>query len=1043
MAADSRRSSFPSSSSSQERRRRTDLNDEQSIRDHSLAHRGAQQDPQPVATRGQMMENFLKGRANPNLSAPIEITAPVTCQPLNVTWPHIGKAPYTVMVTIEQWTTDILLLDDSYLSGIDPGQQILYQHMIPSFDFYDGNVNPHVVVSVTDSTGDVSNSSAILQVSNGTLTCAEAVAKVDFYIVVPDSSIPSQCQPWTLSWQHLDESPQTLVPPLSIFLLQAQVPPITIRVPDSVSSSRSNTSDPDGNWTFTLPVAGKKEFLTTMSDHGPLGSGGVLGLTSPGSDENSLDYCLTPQYLNNYAHSLPKPTRTISIRPSITPIIGGDAKGIPILISSGTTVTTGHIAYGNADLGPQTIYENSGSGSSGSGGGGSTGPLSTGALIGVVLGAGFFAGALLATLAWLFIRARRRDKMQYHSQYQQQAELDRINAKLQHPGSPPGSGPSGLQAGASTNEILDLDTAHRVNGSHGTGTPTTEMRQTFSDATPTEELSAHQARYGSPSGSTAAGRTGRGVGAAGGVTAAVGGMMSRLRPGGARNGSSDHADSFHSLHSLDGGSTAPLQTNPHQMGSYGSYSSSSMNTGPRTPGGVPRPGRRGGGAGTSSPTSPASASGSVPPFGRDSGGPASPGTDGSWFPDSSLPGSSTYNSSRRGGGAAGSRSGRGTGNGGTPNVVQHSDAGMIMFGDEEDEEGGGGVLVELPPQYDSINVRRSGNDAAAVAASSSGSRYGGGGTNTGSAPNSAGPAEASGSMGSSGLPNWFPHSPTSGSGRDAGTPTGYGSGDGTGGTGTTSNSSGDMLMAHMARTGSAGVPHQPSPLGAAFLESSASAPPAPSQQGRTTAAPATSTLPVSSAAAGTTATATGGHQPSSSSTANEKRPKLKLATPATAAASGLLEDLLRGAGAGPQYTLEGGAEGDGARIQHNHAIDVGEAEPEEWETIPPEVLRRRGVRRRNQGGDGGADLGGGEDGNSAGTGTGGTGFAPASAGTGTGGSSAFSSTGSNRPGATLGVGTGNAGGPGQSPLGQSPLGRADEEDEEVPDESEFWIVPRG
>ncbi|KAL9937730.1 hypothetical protein V8E36_003275 [Tilletia maclaganii] len=1037
------------------------------------------------AKRAELMQNFHR-RAYPTLEANIDLSAPVTCQPMNVTWPHIGTPPYTLMVTIEQWTTDVLSLAESYFDSIPPNGTALFQYMIPSFNGNDGPTNPNIMVSITDSSGHMSNSSSIVQVSNGTLTCPESGSYVDFYIVIPDGATPSQCRPWSLSWQHIDASPQTLVPPLSIFILQSAEPPITIRIPTNVTSVRSNGSEPDGTYSFILPVQGQKRFLTTMSDHGPLGSGGVLGLTTPAADESNPDDCLFQEAMDKYPRVLPTPTRTLEVRPTITPIIDGSAKGIPILVSSGSTVTTGFVAYGNADQGAQTVYD------MGPGGGGDSigGPLGTGGLIGVVLGAGFVAGALLATLAWLFIRSRRRDRQLFRMQ---QAEMERLAAKHggggghHHNGfaggggggAVNGTGESSSDAGTTLGGRTSSHLKHLPSGTEN-GSRNTEMRQAFSDppSPPTEEL-----RSSSPQARRRNNNNGDAAVAGGGVAAAMGGLVTRFRRGGP-NGN-DETDSFHSLHSLDpvgGGGTTTA----------GGSSTPSMSTSaatPRTPGARGGPRRGTAAAGDSSPTSPHSGTGSLYlPFADRAGDLGSSAHAGSPTTDpsgsSSWAASSTYNSSRRGGGGApgqqgggpnaGSRSALGGAGGsrGTPNVVQHADAGLIMDDNVFDDEDVVGRMVELPPQYDSIEIRGSPALGPSVSTGSGhhhgsqshiggtagggGGGGGGGGAGSSSGRNSAGPSNGGGGGGigfstssgsGTGPSGWYPTSPTSGSGN------GYGSGTGTG-------ESSDLLMANAGRSQSAGLAGPSSamasdraaatdgfggsaPASSGGLGSAAHISPATGGSSSAGAIPPSGSVVTSSTmpSSPTPAPAPAPTRPdpsapppgSSSTSPNEKRPKLKLATPATAAASGLLEDLLRGHGAGPQYAFARSGDGESSPLAHNHPIDVGEAEPEEWETIPPEVLRRTGVRRRVAGsGTCGAGTGGsytvGPAGGSSSTGSNSAGLG---AGGGTGGGSA-----------TGGVG-GAAGGSLPAQPQQQDGGEDEYEDEQVPDESEFWIVPRG
>lgn len=256
----------------------------------------------------------------------IDVTQPVVCQPMNVTFdPRKGTPPYSLMIAIEDWWPLVVDLPATY---DDPTKALwLYQFPVPTFN--GATTNPNLIVSVVDSSGLISNSSIILHVQNstsGTATCAPYAGEGDFIFYTEKAA--SQCQDYDIVWKG------NYTAPLELVFLPEAAPPIYV----PVASDRAVA----GNMTWTVAMRGGTRFLLTMGDAG-VNTGGVSKLNIVALNEYFGDACITQ---NTYAHNvLPVQTTAApaSVFPDATSTIASlsTSNGIVATVTSIETIRAG------------------------------------------------------------------------------------------------------------------------------------------------------------------------------------------------------------------------------------------------------------------------------------------------------------------------------------------------------------------------------------------------------------------------------------------------------------------------------------------------------------------------------------------------------------------------------------------------------------------------------------------------------------------------------------------------------------------------------
>ncbi|GAC96080.1 hypothetical protein PHSY_003659 [Pseudozyma hubeiensis SY62] len=233
----------------------------------------------------------------PDHNVNVQVSQPTMCQPMNITFdPSRGTPPYTVMISIEDYWPVTISLPASY---DDATKDLwLYQYSVP---FYNGNTaNPNMIVSVTDSTGLMSNSSSFVQALSPNIgdTCPSVQYDATFYFYTEHPA--SMCQDYEIFWNG------SYAPPITTIFLPESAPPINVQTPSGTTN----------NMTWQVAMTGGTRFLMTMADSRASGGyGGVSKLNIVALNEYVNNSCIAK---TNYAHNVFAPTITAA-RASIFP----------------------------------------------------------------------------------------------------------------------------------------------------------------------------------------------------------------------------------------------------------------------------------------------------------------------------------------------------------------------------------------------------------------------------------------------------------------------------------------------------------------------------------------------------------------------------------------------------------------------------------------------------------------------------------------------------------------------------------------------------
>ncbi|SJX64932.1 uncharacterized protein SRS1_15361 [Sporisorium reilianum f. sp. reilianum] len=235
--------------------------------------------------------NAATSSAPVNHNINIGVSQPTMCQPMNITFdPSRGTPPYTLMISFEDYWPVTISLPASF---DDATKDLwLYQYDMPLFT---GNTtNPSLIVSVTDSTGLMANSSSFVQAlspSNGA-TCAPFQYSSSFIFYTQHPA--SMCQDYDIFWNG------SYAPPVSAIFLPEAAPPIYVTAP-SLSSN---------NMSWPVAMAGGTRFLLTLGDsRATNGNAGVSKLNIVALNEYISNDCIKQA---NYPHKLFAPTTTAS-----------------------------------------------------------------------------------------------------------------------------------------------------------------------------------------------------------------------------------------------------------------------------------------------------------------------------------------------------------------------------------------------------------------------------------------------------------------------------------------------------------------------------------------------------------------------------------------------------------------------------------------------------------------------------------------------------------------------------------------------------------
>ncbi len=269
------------------------------------------------------------GPTNHNIN--VEVSQPVMCEYMNITFdPSRGTPPYTVMISIEDYWPVTVDLPANY---DDASKDLwLYQWSVPTFN--GATTNPSLIVSVTDSTGLMSNSSSFVQTSspNAGASCPVFQYTSSFYFYTERAA--SMCQDYEIFWNG------SWAPPITAIFLPESQPPIYVPAPSSVSN----------NMTWQVAIEGGTRFVTTLGDsRANSGSGGVSKLNIVALNEYFSNACIAQ---SNYQHRLFAPTITASpasVFPDATSTIASltTNKGMVATVTVIETIKNGRAVHGN------------------------------------------------------------------------------------------------------------------------------------------------------------------------------------------------------------------------------------------------------------------------------------------------------------------------------------------------------------------------------------------------------------------------------------------------------------------------------------------------------------------------------------------------------------------------------------------------------------------------------------------------------------------------------------------------------------------------
>ncbi|KDN48196.1 hypothetical protein K437DRAFT_88015 [Tilletiaria anomala UBC 951] len=263
----------------------------------------------------------------------LSVTQATMCQYVNITFdPSRGTGPFNVVVAFSNFFPYQFQIPDDYA----PKHQGLwnYRFLVPDF----GNSSTNVIVALTDKENLMSNSSSAQTVQPRTSArgeCPDPRMPADF-IFFPTGT-PQQCKDYLVTWEG------AWVPPMTMFILPENQPPISIPLPDNPLFKQQGS----GSTNVTLPLRAGTSFFFTMTDTGKHVTGGVSQRNVVGLDENLVsNTCLGNAYNTNNGSSgvddkVPRPTTTV-------PIAG--ATGLPYSYVTASTATLTRATKGDVTL---------------------------------------------------------------------------------------------------------------------------------------------------------------------------------------------------------------------------------------------------------------------------------------------------------------------------------------------------------------------------------------------------------------------------------------------------------------------------------------------------------------------------------------------------------------------------------------------------------------------------------------------------------------------------------------------------------------------
>ncbi|UZJ51769.1 hypothetical protein CBS101457_001089 [Exobasidium rhododendri] len=309
--------------------------------------------------------------ANQDLSFSVHATPPRTCQPMNITFdPRMGTPPFTIFVGFSTWYPYTVSLPSTYADASLPTW--FYQFDVPVFRpvVTGSTATPSSVVVVSDSTGNLMNSSSFQTVIEDDISCAEVSGKLDFSFYNDPPSITA-CDPVSFYWNFA--APQIgWKDPLDLFILRELAPPVHIAV--------TNSSAKTLNYTVALAPGSNLMFL--MTDNG--GNGGVSGQNTVGGSEYIGQACLSQAATSMVPIAIPSPTTVLNsaTMADYTAIVSSTVTSNGV-VSTSTAIQT----YRNGSLS-------------------SASTLGKGSIAGVAVGVLLGATVLAAVVSWCMWRKR-------------------------------------------------------------------------------------------------------------------------------------------------------------------------------------------------------------------------------------------------------------------------------------------------------------------------------------------------------------------------------------------------------------------------------------------------------------------------------------------------------------------------------------------------------------------------------------------------------------------------------------------------------------
>ncbi|KAJ1022240.1 hypothetical protein NDA13_005154 [Ustilago tritici] len=210
-----------------------------------------------------------------------------------------------------------------------PNHNVNYS--VPTFT--GDTTNPSLIVSVTDSTGLMSNSSSFLQVSNPNsgATCPPFQYDATWFFYTERAA--SMCQDYNIFWNG------SWAPPVTAIFLPEQAPPIYVPAPANLYS----------NMSWKVAMEGGTRFIMTLGDSRAVGgNAGSSRLNIVALNEYFSNACIAEA---NYEHRLFLPTTTASpatIFPDATSTIASltTNDGIVATVTVIETIKAGRYVHG-------------------------------------------------------------------------------------------------------------------------------------------------------------------------------------------------------------------------------------------------------------------------------------------------------------------------------------------------------------------------------------------------------------------------------------------------------------------------------------------------------------------------------------------------------------------------------------------------------------------------------------------------------------------------------------------------------------------------